>query len=384
MYVALDGPTGEPWVWGPETAVNRVEGPALDFCLVVTQRRHVDDTALATQGDVAQRVDDDRAGVRRAARRRSSPRTVRRARAVRPVSIANCSGLLRRPARRAARDARRPVTRRRAHRRLPRRAHDAHPLEGPAARSRCRVRAHVPHADGGSARHLPRPRSEDRHERGRAQPACTRRPAAASSGSASGHAAGRGGRRRRHPRPDPGAAATRRAVRAPRPRRLARRRRREAGDRQRVSRRLGDRGRARRGRRRRGVRPRHRRRPHRRAGRVVARLGTRRLGRARRGRGRGPRDRVRPAGDGWQLSVPRRARARLARLPDRRSRGRRLVRDHEATRHRRRRDDRDRHRTVAVRDRRAAYANPDVVARFDTITLDADRPRSCADQRRAR
>ncbi len=53
VYVALDGPTGEPWVWGPETAINRVAGPALDFCLVVTQRRHVDDTALTTHGDVA-------------------------------------------------------------------------------------------------------------------------------------------------------------------------------------------------------------------------------------------------------------------------------------------------------------------------------------------
>ena len=53
VYVALDGHTGERWVWGPETAVNRVEGPALDFCLVVTQRRHVDDTALVTQGAVA-------------------------------------------------------------------------------------------------------------------------------------------------------------------------------------------------------------------------------------------------------------------------------------------------------------------------------------------
>ena len=53
VYVALDGLHGEPWVWGPETAANRVEGPALDFCLVVTQRRHVDDTALVTHGDVA-------------------------------------------------------------------------------------------------------------------------------------------------------------------------------------------------------------------------------------------------------------------------------------------------------------------------------------------
>jgi hypothetical protein len=30
-----------------------VHGPALDFCLVVTQRRHVDDTALVTVGDIA-------------------------------------------------------------------------------------------------------------------------------------------------------------------------------------------------------------------------------------------------------------------------------------------------------------------------------------------
>jgi uncharacterized protein (TIGR03084 family) len=53
VRVALDGPSGEEWAWGPETAVNRVEGPALDFCLVVTQRRHVDDTALVARGDVA-------------------------------------------------------------------------------------------------------------------------------------------------------------------------------------------------------------------------------------------------------------------------------------------------------------------------------------------
>jgi uncharacterized protein (TIGR03084 family) len=53
VHVALGGPTGEPWVWGTEAASNRVEGPALDFCLVVTQRRHVDDTVLVTHGDVA-------------------------------------------------------------------------------------------------------------------------------------------------------------------------------------------------------------------------------------------------------------------------------------------------------------------------------------------
>ena len=53
VRVALDGPSGEAWAWGPESALNRVDGPALDFCLVVTQRRHVDDTALVTRGEVA-------------------------------------------------------------------------------------------------------------------------------------------------------------------------------------------------------------------------------------------------------------------------------------------------------------------------------------------
>jgi uncharacterized protein (TIGR03084 family) len=41
------------WTWGDEDAVNRVTGPAEDFCLVVTQRRHRDDTALTATGPVA-------------------------------------------------------------------------------------------------------------------------------------------------------------------------------------------------------------------------------------------------------------------------------------------------------------------------------------------
>lgn len=40
--------------FGPEDATDVVRGPALDFCLVVTQRRHVDDTSLAAEGDVAE------------------------------------------------------------------------------------------------------------------------------------------------------------------------------------------------------------------------------------------------------------------------------------------------------------------------------------------
>lgn len=53
VHVALHDPSGQAWAWGPDTAVNRVDGPALDFCLVVTQRRHVADTALRCTGEVA-------------------------------------------------------------------------------------------------------------------------------------------------------------------------------------------------------------------------------------------------------------------------------------------------------------------------------------------
>ena len=40
--------------FGPDDATNVVRGPALDFCLVVTQRRHVADSALIAEGDVAE------------------------------------------------------------------------------------------------------------------------------------------------------------------------------------------------------------------------------------------------------------------------------------------------------------------------------------------
>lgn len=55
VRVALDAPDAQRWVWGPEDAIDRVEGPALDFCLVVTQRRHVADTGLQVTGSVAER-----------------------------------------------------------------------------------------------------------------------------------------------------------------------------------------------------------------------------------------------------------------------------------------------------------------------------------------
>ena len=53
MAVALTAPDGSTWSWGDPAASERVTGPALDFCLVVTQRRHVQDTRLVMQGPTA-------------------------------------------------------------------------------------------------------------------------------------------------------------------------------------------------------------------------------------------------------------------------------------------------------------------------------------------
>jgi uncharacterized protein (TIGR03084 family) len=53
IRVQLDAPDGEIWGWGPEDSADRVTGPALDFCLAVTQRRHVADTALELVGPAA-------------------------------------------------------------------------------------------------------------------------------------------------------------------------------------------------------------------------------------------------------------------------------------------------------------------------------------------
>ncbi|MGI8760997.1 MAG: TIGR03084 family metal-binding protein [Jatrophihabitantaceae bacterium] len=48
--VELSGPRGESWTWGPPDAPQRVTGPALDFCLLVTQRRHRAELALHVAG----------------------------------------------------------------------------------------------------------------------------------------------------------------------------------------------------------------------------------------------------------------------------------------------------------------------------------------------
>lgn len=54
VYVRLEAPAGDLWEWGPMDAADRVSGPALDFCLVATQRRHVADTELEITGPVAE------------------------------------------------------------------------------------------------------------------------------------------------------------------------------------------------------------------------------------------------------------------------------------------------------------------------------------------
>ena len=53
IRVELTAPDGQTWTWGPAEAADRVTGPALDFCLAVTQRRHRSDTSLVVTGPVA-------------------------------------------------------------------------------------------------------------------------------------------------------------------------------------------------------------------------------------------------------------------------------------------------------------------------------------------
>jgi uncharacterized protein (TIGR03084 family) len=53
IHVALTTPDGETATWGSPSAADSVRGPLLDFCLVVTQRRHRADTALDIAGDAA-------------------------------------------------------------------------------------------------------------------------------------------------------------------------------------------------------------------------------------------------------------------------------------------------------------------------------------------
>lgn len=53
VRVELAAPSGATWTWNEDATDGSVTGPAEDFCLVVTQRRHVDDTALETTPGLA-------------------------------------------------------------------------------------------------------------------------------------------------------------------------------------------------------------------------------------------------------------------------------------------------------------------------------------------
>jgi len=53
LRVELTAPDGSVWEWGPPDATDRVTGRALDFALVVTQRRLAADSDLVVDGDDA-------------------------------------------------------------------------------------------------------------------------------------------------------------------------------------------------------------------------------------------------------------------------------------------------------------------------------------------
>ena len=53
LYVELAAPSGATWRFGPPDAPDRIYGSAGDFCRVVTQRIHTDDTSLRCEGPLA-------------------------------------------------------------------------------------------------------------------------------------------------------------------------------------------------------------------------------------------------------------------------------------------------------------------------------------------
>lgn len=54
VRVELTSPSGETWILGDAEAADVIRGTATDFCRVVTQRRHVADTALKVHGPAAE------------------------------------------------------------------------------------------------------------------------------------------------------------------------------------------------------------------------------------------------------------------------------------------------------------------------------------------
>lgn len=51
----LTAPSGARWTFGPADARQRISGPAADFCLLVSRRRHRDDLSLSASGAEADR-----------------------------------------------------------------------------------------------------------------------------------------------------------------------------------------------------------------------------------------------------------------------------------------------------------------------------------------
>jgi uncharacterized protein (TIGR03084 family) len=54
-HLVLTAPSGEIWRYGEESAHERIEGEAAEFCQVVTQTRNIADTRLRVTGETAQR-----------------------------------------------------------------------------------------------------------------------------------------------------------------------------------------------------------------------------------------------------------------------------------------------------------------------------------------
>ncbi|MBE2997944.1 TIGR03084 family protein [Nocardiopsis sp. HNM0947] len=54
VRVELEAPDGSTWLLGPDEAAQKVTGNAEEFCLVLTRRRHADDTSLRAHGALAQ------------------------------------------------------------------------------------------------------------------------------------------------------------------------------------------------------------------------------------------------------------------------------------------------------------------------------------------
>ena len=52
-YVELVAPSGEIWHWNNESTDNKISGPALDFCQVVTQGRNIAEVGLKVTGETA-------------------------------------------------------------------------------------------------------------------------------------------------------------------------------------------------------------------------------------------------------------------------------------------------------------------------------------------